>query len=232
MPPKLKNWGKPQKEECVKQFNLFETTNGSDGWDPREVDDSYIKPRVKLNNVCRPYLSVALGGHSKNKDSSKAIRGYRRAASEYFVTLAKGGIRRSTCTVRCGRISCMPLIFSLLFHFPCITGDYLEDKFAGGKRKAEAEALDSEDDDSEDDDDDDINMAKKPAATKTPKTPKAPAKDKEVDDLADQVQSQVNLGSWFVVDRNQHFGIVAVVFTNPANKTRYVHIRTEFVGSI
>jgi hypothetical protein len=42
----------------------------------------------------------------------------------------------------------------------------------------------------------------------------------------------VNLGSWFVVDRNQHFGIVAVVFTNPANKTRYVHIRTEFVGSI
>jgi hypothetical protein len=89
MPPKLKNWGKRQKEECVKQFNLFETTNGSDGWDPREVDDSYIKPHVKLNDVCRPYLSVALGGHSKNKDSSKAIRGYRRAASEYFVTLPR-----------------------------------------------------------------------------------------------------------------------------------------------
>jgi hypothetical protein len=92
--------------------------------------------------------------------------------------------------------------------------------------------LDSEDDDSEDDDNEDINMVKKPAATKIPKTPKAPAKDKEVDDLADQVQSQVNLGSWFMVDCNQHFGVMAIAFTNPANKMCCIHICTEFVGGI
>lgn len=97
MPAKLKNWGKPQKEECVKQFNLFETSGGAQGWDPNEVEDSYIRPKVKDSDVCRPYLSAALGGFTNNKDSSKALRGYRRAASEYFVTLAKGGTRRSTC---------------------------------------------------------------------------------------------------------------------------------------
>jgi hypothetical protein len=125
----------------VKQFNVFETTNGSDGWDPCEVDDSCIELRAKLNDVCRPCLSVALGGHSKNKDSSKAICGHRCAASECFVTLAKGGICCIMCTACCGRTSCMPLVFSLLFHFPCIAGDYLEDNFAGGKRKVDAEAL-------------------------------------------------------------------------------------------
>ena len=40
MPPKLKNWGKPQKEECIKQFNLFEPSHGTDGWDPCEVSNS------------------------------------------------------------------------------------------------------------------------------------------------------------------------------------------------
>jgi hypothetical protein len=53
MPPaKLKNWGKAQKEECVKQFNLFVSSNGADGWNPQEVDDSYIRPKLKLNDLC------------------------------------------------------------------------------------------------------------------------------------------------------------------------------------
>jgi hypothetical protein len=103
--------------------------------------------------------------------------------------------------------------------------DFLEDKSLGGKRKADAE-VDSDKDDSLED----LNMAKKPQGT--PKTPKAPVKDDDIDDLADKVQSQVNLGSWFVVDRTQNFGDLAVVFTNPKNKIRYVHIRIEVVGSI
>jgi hypothetical protein len=93
---KLKNWGKEQKDECTRQFNLFTTTNGADGWNPAETADSYIRPKAKDNDILRPYLSAFIGGHSSCKDSSKVLRGYRRAGSEYIVYLAKNGIRRST----------------------------------------------------------------------------------------------------------------------------------------
>lgn len=99
MPPKIKRWGKQQSNEVTKQFNLFTETNGGEGWDPEDVTESVIKQNIKSNDVLRPYLAASLGGHSSNKDNQKAIRNYRRAASEYFVHLALGGVRRSTFLV-------------------------------------------------------------------------------------------------------------------------------------
>jgi hypothetical protein len=39
------------------------------------------------------FLSKNLGGDKYNRDNTKAIGGYKRTASEYFVKLAKQGIR-------------------------------------------------------------------------------------------------------------------------------------------
>lgn len=138
--------------------------------------------------------------------------------------------------VRCGTVENLTSLLSHFHHstFFATPGDYLQDKSAGGKRKA-AEEAEEEDDSDDDSDEEDTMPAKKPAAKgtpKTPKTPKTPANDKDIDDIVDRVQSQLDLGSWYMVDRNQHFGIMALVFTNPSNQTRYVHIRVELIGSI
>jgi hypothetical protein len=97
MPPRgVPRWNKEATNEIQKQFDLFTESNGQEGWDPRNRDALYIKPRVQQNDVLRPFLANNLGGHDSHKTSSKILRGYERVASEYFVKLAKTGIHRST----------------------------------------------------------------------------------------------------------------------------------------
>ena len=91
------NWGAKQKKEVLKQFNLFTSTNGEEGWDPEKWGDTdYIVGKAKDNPICVRYLSKRQGGHQSNRDNQKVVRGYKNAASEYWVHLAKTGIRRST----------------------------------------------------------------------------------------------------------------------------------------
>jgi hypothetical protein len=95
MPPKQKSWGETQTQECIRQFNLFQATKGKEGWDPaKHSDTEYVKTSVRRNQTIKPYLKKSLGGSAGNIDSSKAIRGYQRAASEWWVVLARSGIRR------------------------------------------------------------------------------------------------------------------------------------------
>ena len=95
MPPKQKSWGETQTLECIRQFNLFQVTKGKQGWDPEKHNDpTYVKDLAKRNQLLKPYVQKSLGGFDKNRDSSKVIRGYERAASEWWVVLAKRGIRR------------------------------------------------------------------------------------------------------------------------------------------
>ena len=89
-------WTKEAAKEVERQFNLYTESNGQEGWDPRNHNASYIKPLAQKNDILRPYLAGNLGGHNSHKDSAKILRGYERVASEYFVKLAKQGIRRST----------------------------------------------------------------------------------------------------------------------------------------
>lgn len=144
MPPKAKRWGKEQQNECTKQFNLFTTSNGKEGWDPREQTAEYVKPRAQQNDVCRPFLAANLGGSSSNKDSQKVVHGYRKAASEYWVKLAKSGIRRRTCDTCVASVSPLShlfiLPFSISFSLCFTTGDYLSDQGTTGKQKATVES--------------------------------------------------------------------------------------------
>jgi hypothetical protein len=97
MPPRgVPCWSKEATNEIQKQFDLFTESNGKDGWDPQNRDASYIKPCIQQNEVLRPFLANNLGGHDSHKTSSKILQGYERVSSEYFVKLAKSGIRRST----------------------------------------------------------------------------------------------------------------------------------------
>ena len=100
MPPKQKSWGETQTLECIRQFNLFQVTKGKQGWDPEKHNDpTYVKDLAKRNQLLKPYVQKSLGGFDKNRDSSKVIRGYERAASEWWVVLAKRGIRRGAFVV-------------------------------------------------------------------------------------------------------------------------------------
>jgi len=93
---RLARWGAAQRAQCQQQFDLFTSSSGAEGWDPDQVDGEYIKTAFKDDDICRPYLHKNLGGHSSNKkDSDKAIQGYQRAASEFYVQQALLGIRRN-----------------------------------------------------------------------------------------------------------------------------------------
>jgi hypothetical protein len=101
MPPKKSNskqaaWGDAQTNECIKHFNTFYLTGSEDGWDPENTQPSYIVGCVKDSLKIKPYLSKYNGGHKNNKDNQKAIRGYKRAACEFWVKLAKRRIRLGT----------------------------------------------------------------------------------------------------------------------------------------
>jgi hypothetical protein len=93
----MSRWGVKQNKELEKQFNLFDTTGGKKGWNPGVTNDNYIKEKFcdSGNRDLIHFLSKALGGNKNNRDNSKAINGYKRAASEYFVKLAKQGVRIS-----------------------------------------------------------------------------------------------------------------------------------------
>jgi hypothetical protein len=93
---KVPRWNKKASNEVIKQFNLFTESGGEEGWDPRDCTAEYIKVKVKDHDVLRPYLAGRIGGFHSNKDCSKILRGYERVSSEYFVKLAKAGVRRST----------------------------------------------------------------------------------------------------------------------------------------
>ena len=86
-------WGTIQNNECVKQFNLFQTSGGEEGWNPEKHDKSYIVSKLREVAATRRFLKVSEGG--TNEDNSKGLRGYRRASSEFWVLLAARGIRKS-----------------------------------------------------------------------------------------------------------------------------------------
>lgn len=98
MPPKAPRWCKKASNELEKQFNLFTQSGGEEGFDPRDRTSEYIKSKAKDNPVLKPYLASNQGGFHTHRDSTKIIRGYECVSSEYFVKLAKAGIRRSTLT--------------------------------------------------------------------------------------------------------------------------------------
>ena len=107
MPPRpTKNWSETQTNECIRQFNLFKLSQGKQGWDPeKHSKPEYVKKQFQRNQTVKPYLQKSLGGSEANRDSAKAIRGYQRASSEWWVVLARRGIRRgafvclaSSCT--------------------------------------------------------------------------------------------------------------------------------------
>ena len=122
MPPKQKKWSDTQTIECIRQFNLFRVTKGKQGWDPEKNDDpNYIKDLAKRSSVLKPYVQKSLGGYEGNKDSSKVIRGYERAACEWWVALAKRGIRRGAFV----GLACLLLIHILLLIFFASNISYL-----------------------------------------------------------------------------------------------------------
>jgi hypothetical protein len=88
-------WNKAASDELARLFNLFTQTGGQEGCDPQNQDPEYVIEALKENGILRPYLQFAHGGHlAHKKDSAKALRGYKRVASEYITFLAKDGIRR------------------------------------------------------------------------------------------------------------------------------------------
>jgi hypothetical protein len=146
----LMAWGEKERKECTAQFDLFVTTSGQEGWDPDSADADYIKEKAQTSNIVRPFLSRTLGGLTTNRDSDKAIGGYKRATSEYFVKLALGGTRRKDFLEKCKPSVANKRAAST----PASTGKYNSDKEAKNKRKSnkqgggdnEAEEAEAEED--------------------------------------------------------------------------------------
>jgi len=95
MPTKGPRWKAEASARCAEQFDLFVSSNGDEGWDPDETDGNAIVDLVKEDLVIKPYMSKKLGGDKNHRDNEKAIRGYQRAASEFFVADALQGRRRN-----------------------------------------------------------------------------------------------------------------------------------------
>jgi len=92
---KQKNWSTAQTNVVVKQFNLFRTSGGKKGWDPRRSSDkTYVARKLSEDPITRAYLKKAAGGHSSNKDNAKAYRGYQQVSCEYWVLLGIKGIQK------------------------------------------------------------------------------------------------------------------------------------------
>jgi hypothetical protein len=87
----LKRWSKKvQGKMCVSKFNEFVQSGGTRGWDPRRMDESeYTLPLLVANDITKPYCIVSAGGHKDNKNSDKALSGFRRSASEFWVRFPK-----------------------------------------------------------------------------------------------------------------------------------------------
>lgn len=114
---KQSNWSTAQDNACVKQFNLFRASGGSEGWDPTKTSKKhgdYIVEKLKEVVTTRNYLAHSNGGHKSNSDNAKGLRGYRRVASEFWVSLAKQGIRKSKKRAICSRFRCRPLTLTAL----------------------------------------------------------------------------------------------------------------------
>jgi hypothetical protein len=121
MPARGPRWGQAQRDRCNQQFDLFVTSDGAEGWDPANTEPEYIKMKMGKDDVCRIFLHHNLGGHRTNTNSDKAIGGYNRAASEFFVSLALQGIRHGQSLARtvsricsCAANSRLPLILFFL----------------------------------------------------------------------------------------------------------------------
>lgn len=246
---KAPRWSRVAGNEVIKQFNLFTQSGGEEGWDPRDCSPEYIKLKVKDNDELRPFLAGKLGGFHSNKDSAKILRGYERVSSEYFVKLAKAGVRRSTLTSSLLLLAVAESHISIATIF-LTTEAYIADEGKGGKRKKESKVADEgTTSDEEDEDKDEAGEeqetgakmpAKKTVKAPMPKTPPKPpttpptakGDEDDVDGLADDVQANLNLNAWYKVDRSQEFAIVACVFPDPKTQTRYVYIRVELTGSI
>ena len=216
-------WTKEAANEVERQFNLYTESNGQEGWDPRDRNASYIKPLAQKNNVLWPFLAVNLGGHESHKDSAKILQGYEWVASEYFVKLAKWGVRHSTFIfVHCFYLILASYTCCASFIFFTTTEKYLKDEGLTGKWRKSSEnevSLEEDDEDADDADDAADNDAKDMPAKTTPKertpaktTPKEriPAKTTpkrtpeppqtvdapDVDALAAEVRQSLNLKIW------------------------------------
>ena len=134
-------------------------------------------------------MQKSLGGFDKNRDSSKVIRGYERAASEWWVVLAKRGIRRGASLLVdshcCPAHACdfhSNIFFLRVSSSSClyIPAKYIDDAASWGARQQAA------DDDSNDND----QAVKMPSSRK--KNKKAPppiaeeAEEVEEDDVVEE----------------------------------------------
>ena len=87
------HWNKQMTKACQMQFDLFEHTNNAEGWDPTNNKAKYVKRVIgSTDNVVKVFLHKKLGGHHSNENSDKAINGYHRTSSKYFVHYAQAGV--------------------------------------------------------------------------------------------------------------------------------------------
>jgi hypothetical protein len=210
MPPKKKdklaNWGKEQRKELTKQWNLFVESDGENGWDPRlntTTHKTAIVELVKTNDVLRPYLSVQDGGHSSNKDNTKFFRNFRKQQSDYFADEYRTGKRKASDE-----------------------SDVDSDE--------EDDEEDSLDDEEEEEEEESATMPpKKKTPSKQKKAaPKTPSKDDADDDLSNAMNKQLDLNSWFVNINEPNCSYTANVFVQPETGTRYVHFTMECLTSL
>ena len=99
---KARNW-KPAVEGklCAKQFDLYSQSSGTEGWNPltpsTEVAALFVDAAKEDHETFGPllhFLKPSQGGHPNNKDNWKAQTNFAKAAGEYFVFLAKCGVRK------------------------------------------------------------------------------------------------------------------------------------------
>ena len=80
------NW-KKIKLKKLSIFDLFDTTRGQKGWDPSSINSEYILECYKHAKhadtppTLKSFLSNQNGGRATNHDNTKAIGGFKRAAS-------------------------------------------------------------------------------------------------------------------------------------------------------
>jgi hypothetical protein len=61
-------WGAKESKECERQFNLFASTGGTQGWDPESTDAAYIKEKIiqqAKNPIFAPFLAKSAGGSAR-----------------------------------------------------------------------------------------------------------------------------------------------------------------------
>jgi hypothetical protein len=253
----MSRWGVKQNKELEKQFNLFDTTGGKEGWNPGVTNDNYIKTKIcesGKGDLIR-FLSKSLGGDRNNRDNSKAINGYKRAASEYFVKLAKQGVRlsafkylESRCCLLMLQQKQFSLILSILLLFT-MSEKWIEDKDMTGTRKpggvaSKGSKMDNDtndgDNSSESDDNDagniDDNLDQKAASgnrwDSNTTSNSFEQTDNDMEGLQDRIRSRLGLANYFHYVKDALFPYTLIAWIDPDSQQQYLEIKIEVLGSM